>query len=333
MNVFKFTLLSAFCLMATLVQAAGFRFITVPAEASFPMLRAAVWSPCLGPVGEVKLRLIRLPATQDCAVSGEKLPLIVISHGYGGSFASHHDTAEALADSGFVVVALNHPLDSGGDDMSRADTLTAWTERSADIRRLIDYMLTVWSDHQKLDPENIGFFGFSRGGYTGLVVAGGNPDLRKAITFCPEGSPKPICAQLRRNEIPTQNFVHDERVKALAIADPAFGPLFDSSGLKNVKIPIQLWESELSGEDETGGEVTPDYVSAIDRNLPIKADYHLVPGAGHFAFLAPCAPDLAEKLPNICSDRPGFDRVAFHREFNAVVLGFFRKNFARTDQP
>ncbi|OAF10116.1 hypothetical protein AYJ54_12340 [Bradyrhizobium centrolobii] len=329
MRVFKFILVSAFCSVATLVQAAGFRFITVPAEAGFPMLRAAVWSPCPGPVGEVKLSVITLPATQDCAVSGEKLPLIVISHGYGGSFAGHHDTAEVLADGGFVVVALNHPVDAGGSDMSRADTLAALTERPADITRVINYMLSAWPDRGKLDPENIGFFGFSRGGYAGLVVAGGSPDFRKAIAFCPEGSPHPICAQLRRNGMPTETFVHNERIKALVIADPAFGPLFDPDGLKNVKIPIQLWESELSGEDRTGGEVTPDYVSAIGRGLPVKPDYHLVPGAGHFAFLAPCTPDLANKLPRICTDRPGFDRAAFHAEFDVAVLAFFGKHFGK----
>ncbi|MGY8667765.1 dienelactone hydrolase family protein [Bradyrhizobium sp. UFLA05-109] len=330
MHLLKFTLASAFCLMATLVQAAGFRLITVPAEAGFPEIRAAVWSPCLEKAGEVKFRTTTLPATQDCVVSGEELPLIVISHGYGGSFVGHHDTAEALADGGFVVVALNHPVDAGGGDMSRADTLAAWTERPADITRVIDYMLTAWPDHSKLDRQNIGFFGFSRGGYTGLVVAGGNPDLRKAVAFCPEGSPKPSCAELRRNEIPTQAFGHDQRVKALVIADPAFGPLFDPDGLKSVKIPTQLWASELSGEDRTGGEVTPAYVSAIDRDLPVKPDYHLVPGAGHYAFLPPCAPDLAKRLPNICTDRPGFDRVAFHTEFNAAVLAFLRKAFGKS---
>ncbi|MCP3469130.1 hypothetical protein NLM33_02180 [Bradyrhizobium sp. CCGUVB1N3] len=93
-----------------------------------------------------------------------------------------------------------------------------------------------------------------------------------------------------------------------------------------MKIPLQLWASELSGEDRTGGEVTPDYVSAIGRDLPIKPDYHLVLGAGHFAFLAPCAPDLAKRLPSICTDRPGFDRVAFHTDFNAAILAFFRRH-------
>ena len=326
MHILKFALASALCLIATLAHAAGFRFVTVPAEAGFPAIQAAVWSPCAEPVGEIKIRTMVLPATENCAISGDKLPLIVISHGYGGGFTAHHDTAETLADGGFVVVALNHPVDTGSGDMSRADTLAAFTERPADIKRVIDYMLTAWPDHAKLAPEHIGFFGFSRGGYSGLVVAGGNPDLRKMIALCPENSPKPDCAQLRRNEIPALAFTHDPRIKALVIADPAFGPLFDPDGLTDVKAPIQLWASALSGEDRTGGEVTLDYVTTIMRDLPAKPDYHLVQNAGHFVFLPPCTEELAKKRPNICTDRPGFDRLAFHAELNATALAFFREH-------
>jgi len=54
-------------------------------------------------------------------------------------------------------------------------------------------------------------------------------------------------------------------------------------------------------------------------------EYHVVPNAAHFAFLAPCLPALARELPEICTDRPGFDRVAFHRQFDVEVLAFFRK--------
>jgi predicted dienelactone hydrolase len=32
----------------------------------------------------------------------------------------------------------------------------------------------------------------------------------------------------------------------------------------------------------------------------------------------------------ICTDAPGFDRVAFHKEFNADVLAFFRANLGGT---
>jgi predicted dienelactone hydrolase len=255
MRLFKLALFAAFCLITQRAEAAGFQLIDVPVAIGRPDLQGVIWSPCAQKTGEVKLRNTTLPATEDCPVSGEKLPLIVISHGYGGSFVSHHDTAEALADGGFVVVALNHPIDAGSSDMSRADTLAAFSERPADIKQLIDYMLTVWPDRSKLDPENVGFFGFSRGGYTGLIDAGANPDLQKATAFCPENSPKPSCAQLQRGEIPTQAFAHDLRIKALVIADPAFGPVFEPDGLEGVKVPIQLWASELSGEDRTGGEV------------------------------------------------------------------------------
>jgi hypothetical protein len=47
--------------------------------------------------------------------------------------------------------------------------------------------------------------------------------------------------------------------------------------------------------------------------------------ASHFVFLAPCSPQLAAAVPRICTDVPaGFDRAAFHREFNASVAKFFR---------
>ncbi len=323
MRLFGFALVAVFCSAVTVTQAAGLRLIKVPADGALPVLQIAVWSPCLAPLGEVKLRSTTLPGTADCPVAGEKLPIIVMSHGFGGGFTGNHDTAETLADAGFVVVALSHPVDTGAGDMSRADTLSALIERPADIKRLIDYMLGVSPYRAKLDPEEIGFFGFSRGGYTGLVIAGGNPDIRKAIAFCLPGSRKPSCEELRRNEIPTQAPVHDPRVKALVIADPGSGPLFDRDGLKDVRIPVQLWASELSGEDGTGGEVTPDYVAAIDRNLPVTPDYRIVRNAGHFAFLPPCSPELARDVPRIRTDRPNFDRAAFHKDFNADRTGFF----------
>ena len=331
MRLLNLTLAAACCLASQFADAAGLRLIDTPADASGPSLHIAVWSPCREPPGEVKLRSRTLPATADCAVAGERLPLVVISHGYGGSFAGHHDVAETLADAGFVVAALNHPIDAGGGDMSRADTLAALIERPADINRLIDFMLAAWPDRGKLDPDAIGFFGFSRGGYTGLVVAGGNPDIGKAIAFCATGFPKPSCDQLRRNEIPTQAPPHDSRVRAAVIADPAWAPLFDREGLKDVDIPIQLWASQFSGEDMTGGEVTANYVEAIDRDLPIAPDYRVVSNAGHYAFIPPCPQDVATNLARFCADRPGFDRAAFHQQFNADVLAFFRKSLTHAD--
>ena len=89
-----------------------------------------------------------------------------------------------------------------------------------------------------------------------------------------------------------------------------------------IKVPIQLWASELGGDG-----VTPHMVAAVDSGLPVKHEYHVVPKAGHFAFLAPCPPPLAKARPELCTDAPGFDRGAFHHQFDADVLAFFRARF------
>jgi predicted dienelactone hydrolase len=80
-----------------------------------------------------------------------------------------------------------------------------------------------------------------------------------------------------------------------------------------------LWASEHGGDG-----VTPESVAAVDRSLPVTHEYHVVPNTGHFAFLTSCSPVLAKNRPELCADAPGFDRVAFHRQFDADVLAFFR---------
>ncbi|HEX9211021.1 MAG TPA: hypothetical protein VF901_10960 [Bradyrhizobium sp.] len=70
----------------------------------------------------------------------------------------------------------------------------------------------------------------------------------------------------------------------------------------------------------------------VADSLPGKPEVHVVP-AGHFAFLAPCSPELAVAVPRICTDVPAeFDRAAFHREFNAAVVQFFRAQLASGDR-
>ncbi len=286
-------------------QAAGFRFIEVPADADGPALKGAMWYPCSEPSGEIDLGNIAVPGVKNCPISDDKLPLVVVSHGGGGSFIDLHDTAETLADAGFVVAAITHP------DMSRSGIVSTMVERPTDIRRLIDFMLGASPAASKIDPERIGFFGFSLGGYTGLVLIGANPDWATAPIYWQQYD---LCEQIRGKEFPAQPLAHDPRIKAAVIADP--GPIFfTADSFAAVKVPVQLWASERGGP--------PERVAAVERSLPAKHEYHVVPNSGHFAFLI-CAPALAKNRPELCTDAPGFDRVAFHKQLNADVLAFFR---------
>ena len=214
------------------------------------------------------------------------------------------------------MAAINHPGDTASD-MSRSDDLSVFTERPNDIKRLIDFMIGTSPAAANIDPGRIGFFGFSRGGYTGLVLVGANPDWALAAAVC-EQSSSHICEQIHRKEFPAQPLTHDPRIKAAVLVDP-LALLFTADSFQGIKVPIELWASERGGDG-----VLPYTVAAVDSGLPVKHEYHVVPNSGHFAFLAPCPPRLAKARPELCTDAPGFDRSAFHQQFDAAVLAFFR---------
>jgi predicted dienelactone hydrolase len=315
-QVLGFPIALTLLLTAAVAQAAGFRFIEAPAGPDGPTLTGAMWSPCSAAPAEIDLGNATLPGVKDCPITGGKLALVVISHGRGGTFLGHYDIAETLANAGFVVAAINHPDDTASD-LSRSDDLSVFAERPQDIKRPIDFMTGASPAAANIDPGRIGFFGFSRGGYTGLVLLGANPDWALATAFC-EQSPIHICDQIRRKEFPAQPLTHDPRIKAAVLADP-LALVFTADSLQGIKAPVQLWASERGGDG-----VTPPMVAAVDTGLPIKHEYHVVPNSGHFAFLAPCPPGLTKDRPELCTDAPGFDRSAFHQQFNAAVLAFFR---------
>jgi predicted dienelactone hydrolase len=299
--------------------AAGLSLINVPTEDGRAMA-GAVWSPCAEPQGMVAIGDRALPGAKDCPIVGQGLPLIVVSHGFGGWFGGHHDTAEALADAGFIVAAISHPGDSSRSDPARKSTLPALTDRPADIKRLIDYMLNAWPGAAKIDPNRIGFFGFSRGGFTGLALIGGAVDWQAALpVLCPPTSTLPACLAARNQPPPDVQLAHDARIKAAVIADPFLGAFFTSDSLNTVAAAVQLWGSEQGGDG-----VRPDDPAVAARNLPGRLDYHTVPNSAHFAFLPPCTPDEEKNVPRICVDPPGFDRAAFHAQFDAAVVAFLR---------
>jgi predicted dienelactone hydrolase len=298
------------------VGAAGIQLLD-----SDPSLMGAIWYPCARepkdvPLGRLTVQAIdTLTGVQDCPVTAAKRPLIIFSHGRGGYFGANHDTAEALADAGFVVAAINHPGDNGNDS-SKRNTLSVLASRPVDIIRLLNFMLHDWKDKAVVDPARIGFFGFSNGGYTGLVLIGVTPDFNRVAELCKEKAGD--CEQLHNGEaapIPP----HDARIRAAVIVDPAPSS-FTQDNLAAINVPLQYWRSERGGPGV--GDGSGD--ARIANGLPGQPDIHVLP-AGHFTFMAPCSPQLAAAIPRICTDDPpGFDRAAFHRNFNADVIRFFR---------
>lgn len=84
--------------------------------------------------------------------------------------------------------------------------------------RLLDFLLNDWKDRAAIDPASIGFFGFSLGGATGLVLMGTKPDFARVASLCKETTG--VCAQLHNGETPPEP-IRDARIRAAVIVDPA----------------------------------------------------------------------------------------------------------------
>lgn len=313
-NLRAMALLFIFAAIVPLAQAAGsrtvgFEAIRVANPPEAP-LKGGVWFPA--------------SRGNSAVATGVNLPLIVISHGGGGSYDGHYDTAIALAHAGFVVAAIDQAGDTYYD---QSKVMQLW-RRPQQLHRLISYMLARWPQRRVLDAARVGAFGFSNGGFTVLVAAGGIPDVSRIGSYCGQHPDHDLCTAMRRFGVDPRNppihppanaWVADPRIKAIVAAAPAFGFTFGKQGLRNVHIPVQLWHA-------TNDRHQPDpyYEAAVRRALPIKPEYRLAAGAGHYDFLPPCGKRLAAVKPEICSDPSGFDRAAFHARFNAAIVQFFR---------
>lgn len=254
---------------------------------------------------------------------GTALPLVVISHGNGGSYSGHAATAEALAQAGFMVAALTHTGDNYRDQSRATDV----AERPRQLKVLIDHMVSAWEGPAVVDADRIGAFGFSSGGFTVLVAAGGRPDLARVLEHC-QANPAFYDCRLVAEQPPAAGtrqsaWVHDVRIRAVVAAAPALGYTFGRDGLAAVTRPVQLWRA---GADRVLPH--PFYAQAVHDSLPTPPEYHVVEAAGHFDFMPPCSPRLATAAAFICQPTPGLDRATFQSAFNGRVIAFFRRTLA-----
>jgi predicted dienelactone hydrolase len=313
--------LLAFSISPVWADVVGFSIVGVPNPPA-ENLQVGIWYPANATASEHDVGLFTQVVEPDAAVSGGSHPLIVMSHGNGGTFESHYDTALALARAGFVVAAVTHT----GDNYRDQSQATHLALRPQAVHAVIDHMLSAWSGHSAINPGKVGAFGFSSGGFTVLVSIGGVPDLSRVAPYCEGHAAAYVCKLLAAHSIPTgqqvldTDWIADPRIKAAVVAAPAIGFTFTRPGLKRVLIPVQLWRA---GDDTI--LPSPDYAEAVRDSLPKRPEYHVVPGADHFDFLAPCSEPLAQLVPWICKERDGFDRAAFHRTFDRDVVRFFTK--------
>ena len=176
------------------------------------------------------------PFDLDVAIDSEPEagahPLIVVSHGTGGSNLGHHDTAIYLARHGFVVATPMHPGDNFQDTSAYATDAQLFG-RPRHVKAVLDAVVAHPVFGRVVDTARIGIVGMSAGGYTALVLAGGRPDFSKLGAYCREQPADPwVCGRGRKSEAPPGvtdwALVRDSRIKSAVLLAPALGPAFES---------------------------------------------------------------------------------------------------------
>jgi predicted dienelactone hydrolase len=315
------TLVGALVCFASLGSAAaepyraGYLSATAPGD---PLVPVSVWYPTLAAAASFEAGPYTISAVPNAPPAPGRHRLVIVSHGSGGSDLGHHDLAEYLARNGIVVAAPRHlgdsfdqPRDAGGKQL---------VSRPWQVVATLDAVLSESRLAGAVDPARVGMAGFSAGAYTTLVIAGAGPRFELWPVHCAEHpEDHELCSVAppgggARGELPRET-----RIKAAVVMAP-IGVVFDAAGLAGIGIPLRLYQA---ADDRV--LVNAWNAERVLGLLPRPPEHVTVPG-GHYVFLAPCSPALAARVPELCLDPPGVDRIGIHARINAEILDFFDRS-------
>lgn len=285
---------------------AGCRTVEVLDKQSEDAIPLLVLYPSQSPQRIEKLGPYTLSVAMNAQIAAGTFPLIVISHGTGGSHLAYRNLAHHLARNGFVAVMLEHPRNNRNNN-ELAGTATILTNRPRHIRAVTDWAFSNDAFGQSLKPNVTAIVGHSLGGHTALAAAGGLP------TAFPHETPDRQSQQI--------DVIPDERVKALVLFAPAAAWFMAPGALSRVRIPILMFTAEKDPH-------TPAWhAEVVKKGVPDQAlvEHRTVPNAGHFSFLSPFPEAMTNPAFPPSQDPEGFDRGQFHVEMNAQVLAFLNR--------
>ncbi len=247
-------------------------------------------------------------------------PLVMLSHGLFGNSFNQAWLATALAESGFIVVAPNHPGTSTFDRDAKQRTML-W-ERPRDISRTISAMLDDPHFSDAIVQDRIAAIGHSMGGYTVLALADARYDIARHAAYCEEHPDRADCVFVREAGIGAdaaakaslEASLRDPRISAVVSFDLGLTQGFDPKSLSKIDIPVLVIGAGRSDMLNLDAESR-----ALAAALPAKlVSYVELAGAGHFDFLGVCKPGaeaiLKEEGPGdemVCK-AGGAEREALH---------------------
>jgi predicted dienelactone hydrolase len=279
-------------------------------------------------------------AAPDAPLAAPKkggLPLVLLSHGTGGSAIQMAWLGTALARAGFIAVAIDHPGNNSDAPMT-PEGMALWWERATDLSQTLDMMLADETFGKQIDPRRVGAAGYSLGGYTVLELAGAQTDVAELLRACkqnvdlavcqvPEargmGSPQEILRKVRKTSgeslARSGELFSDDRFSAVFAIAPALGFTLTEDSLRAIRVPVEMVVGDA------------DNIAPADNNAElIRYDVRgsrvtVLPHVGHYTFLDTCTATGRKTFDRYCTDDPGVNRDAVHDKVAAQAAAFFKR--------
>lgn len=270
--------------------------------------------------------------------SGRQRPVVLLSHGFGGSARMMGWFAAPLAQAGYVVIGVDHPGNNGVDRMTVPGAIL-WWERAEDLKRALDAVAADSRFGPHIDAGNVAAAGFSAGGFTALALAGARFDRQRLLDFCHAHRDDGVCRPqlefaiteddmrqaLQRPEVAALETGaggdHSlSSVKAVFAMAPALVQAFTPDSLRGIDVPVRI----VSGEADTVAGLASNARAAADA-IP-GARLTALPQVGHYAFLSTCT-EAGRAALKICA-QTGPQSLA-HRTAIAQALKLFQRTLGR----
>jgi predicted dienelactone hydrolase len=314
-----------------------------------PEIRITIWYPAasnavespvvIGTTDSILFEVGASASDAPFAEDGARHPVILLSHGFGGSARMMGWFGIAMARRGYIVVAVDHPGNNALDEMTLTGAVL-WWDRAEDLRSALEAIGRDPAIGPRVDLSQVGVAGFSDGGFTTLVTAGATVVPSHWIRFCRDNPADGDCQ-------PNQEFAatFEDRSKALEMPElaaevahagedhaipqiraafamaPALIQALDPARLSGMRTPVYI----MLGDADT---IAPPATSGLAAGAALpSAKVDLLPGVGHWDFLSVCTDIGRAVVPPCARARAQADT---HRQAIAAAEALFGRYLLRS---
>lgn len=264
-------------------------------------------------------------------------PVVLLSHGTGGSAFGMDWLGARLAALGFIAISVNHHGNTAMESYLPEGFL-CWWERADDLKLALDRLAIEGVLAGAIDFSRVFAAGFSLGAYTVLALAGAITDvelfqqwLETTATKDPHGPkefpnlsehiPKLLAssAEFTKSQARQHENYCDSRIKAvLALAPPPPIRAFSHQSLGAIDIPVHIVVGQA--DKEAPADTCASWLKTHLPNIHLTL---LGKNVGHYVFLGEPTELGKTTEPDTCIDAQGVERSTIHHQTTQIAFKLF----------